>query len=65
VDGRIGEPARPRLRPDLLQDVLGEGLQVPGGVGEFHHAGDDEVEEFGGVTVRRKDGQLLDDIEVE
>jgi hypothetical protein len=40
---------------------LGEGLQVPGGVGEFEDAGGDEVDVGATVAVWGKDGELFED----
>jgi len=56
--------------PLLLQDlpqgvvafpphVVGEGLDVPGGVGQLDHAGDDEEQVGRGVGVGRRTGSCL------
>ena len=43
-NGVLRKPRVPGLDTDLVQDVLREGGEIVGGVGEFDHVGDDEAD---------------------
>ena len=57
----LAEDGRLKFAIRFSPHIVCKGLEVPGGVDQFQHPGDDEAQVDRGIGGRREDGELLDE----